>query len=217
MSAIHLCIDIQKGHPLAYPDLIGCWDNLKANISLLGQQLSQRGIKTVYVALEGGLVPFEEGVGLFKDTPAFTKQRLDEDARLLIDFPLSPNSLVAYKTTYSVHAESAIADYIFRNGYKKIILSGVAERVSTLFPEVHFCVTETAIDFRRAGYEVVIAADATDEGTLLEDRLSLEHRKKFHRRWGVKVNPISKIISDIDKANRPFGMRVFGFLKTMGR
>ena len=63
----------------------------------------------------------------------------------------SPGSLVS-KTAFSAAAEEAIRDRVAALGRKQLVICGT---------EAHVCVLQTALGFRRLGYEVFIVTDAS--------------------------------------------------------
>jgi nicotinamidase-related amidase len=220
MSVLHLCIDMQanyKNAAFSKP----AWDDLESATLSLIDRLKYRNIPTVYVHYSKKFTPFTKGVGQFRDTPPATKAVLMDSGKkfaLNSALPLTPVSLVAYKTEFSAFRESSIAHWIEKQGFSKIILSGVFEKhkqkkafetISNVFRRnsaESCCVSATARDFKRAGYDVIIAAEATQCG--IEGRkgfLPLEERNKNHERFGVKVTPVKELLSDLDKDFFRFG------------
>jgi nicotinamidase-related amidase len=220
MSVLHLCIDMQANYKNAAFSMPAWADLEGATLSLI-DHLKNRNIPTVYVHYSKKFTPFKKGVGHFRDTPPATKAILIDGGRkyaLNSTLPLTPLSLVAYKTEFSAYKEGAIARWIKARGFSKIILSGVFEKhkknnalenMSGIFGRKSIrkcCVSATARDLKRAGYDVIIAAEATQCG--IEGRkgfLPLEERKRNHERFGVKVTPVKELLSDMDKDFFQFG------------
>jgi nicotinamidase-related amidase len=214
MSILHLCVDMQeryKNTAFTKSD----WMDLEEKTLSLIDNLKSRDIPTVYVHYSKKFTPFKKGVGYLRDTPPATKAVLINSGithALNNALPLTPVSLVAYKNDYSVYKEFSIARWIEKQGFTKIILSGIfekhgkntfLEKLSGIFRRscaYECCVSITARDFRRAGYDVVIAAEATQCGIEgRKDFLPLEERRKNHRKLGVKVLPMRELLSDLDK------------------
>ena len=199
MSVIHLCIDMQIMGKIQFHSQE--WGYLKRKIVSLVKHLDDRKIPTVYVAYGRGFVPFANGVGYLKNTPPETNVVIQHQPWLGFDLPLKPDSLVAYKHSYSAYDESSIANYVKMNGFRTIILSGVFEGILTWD---RTCVSATAQGFgqqAQAGYDVVLAAEATHRGIpfINDDYRLLVDRKKFHKNLGSDVLPMTQLMANIDR------------------
>jgi nicotinamidase-related amidase len=203
---VHLCIDVQKGclEQVTYGVL--WWDSMRSNIRSLAGELTKRNVPTIYVAFAHS---FKGEVAEVAKMSAHNRLFLQKWPEAEIDFPLQSSDFIAFKTGYSARQEEAIAEHLKAMQASTVILSGLSEDGfynGQIDPK--FCVTQTAIDFRKAGYDVVIAAEATDQGTFAENKLTgyldFKHRENWHNRFGVAVQPIKQILSDLDQAQPSF-------------
>ncbi|MDR3448410.1 MAG: hypothetical protein P4M15_01440 [Alphaproteobacteria bacterium] len=223
MRAIHFCIDMQKNYPAERPHYSPWWGSVKRNITRLDHLLRERGIDTVYVAYgsSGHIEPFKQGVGMVKDMPLRSREVLDRHPDMMVDFDLPPTALLAFKNDFSLCHEPAISDYVRCNEISTIILSGIFEASEILhdqrkgIPEPHayygyygHCLSQTAWDFRLAGHEVVIAAEATQRGVEDSTYFSpLAKRRATHGTIGIKVNPVDEIMDSFDVVTRLHGRK----------
>ncbi len=111
-----------------------------------------------------------------------------ERAQLAIALP--PDAVVATKTDYSAGQSRPICEYVATVAPRRIILTGAWE--ATHDDHYGCCVTATAVDFRRAGYEVSIVAEATN--VKYERPSDLIRRRLVHRPHDVKVEPLAAIL-----------------------
>ena len=207
MTAIHLCIDFQAFYLTERPIYRAWWPKLRANIAVLADSLDSLGIRTVYVAYDESVWPWKDGV--------VRRDLLSEDlqAKADIDQPMAPSSLIAFKSDFSACLGSTICDYVKREGFSTIILSGLFEGDIKRFSDC--CITVTGCDFRQEGYDVVIAAEATERGipgAIDVDRellhSPLDERRHFHAQWDVAVDPIADLTAKFRRPSRvPYRQR----------
>ncbi len=206
MQAIHLSIDltdIEKRCHREWGFYASDWAQVEANTLTAAHELKNRNIETVYIGYDSVFVPFESGVGYFKDTPKETSDAMRDDKSLEFTLSMAPDTLVAYKRGYSAYKETAIAEWVERQGIKEIFISGVVE-MDSLFRVNKRCVSETARDLSEAGYRVTIVAEATHRGIKGSvDYLSLEKRKRNHSLLGVSVTPLEEILARLDAPAEP--------------
>lgn|GEM_PF-5459771 len=207
MSAIHFNLDFQKWYVMNRPGYKFWWGDLRLNINSAVRKFEAANIRTVFV-MHGGsihLPPMSNGIGLFQDVPKETLDILAQN-NLGVDFPMRPSSLVAFKNTYSAYQEHFIADYVRAGGFSTVILSGLFESASKKLSG-DFCVSKTARAFSHAGYEVLIAAEATQCGIrdCGNQYSPLKERNKIHARIGVKVMPVDDIVKHLSVPARPQG------------
>lgn len=69
------------------------------------------------------------------------------------------------KMTFSCAGHEAFLSRLERSGRRQIVLCGV---------ETHICVSQTALDLTRLGYQVHVAADAVSSRTLEKHKLGME-------------------------------------------
>jgi nicotinamidase-related amidase len=201
MSVVHLCIDVQRVYPEYFEHCGLWWDTMRSTIDGLINSLTARDVPTIYVAAANKFIGEVSELGHISRHNARILRAYPSNN---IDFPLEPQDLVAFKTGASACKESAIAQYLDSIGASRLILSGIYEDNfddNKLNPG--YCLTQTAVDFRKAGYEVTIAAEATNQGAYakqkLEGGLDLKQRIYGHNYFDVALRPIKQILADLDK------------------
>lgn len=189
MSALHLCIDMQvwELEKFSAPRR----QQFHAAVTETARQFQAYGTPTLYVAytdpLEGERDPVGNLLGDFRQIQQALLKR-DNRARLAIALP--PDAVAATKTDYSAGQSRPIRDFVAMLAPRQIILTGAWE--ATHDDDYGCCVTQTAIDFRRAGYEVSIVAEATN--VKYERPSDLVKRRLVHRPHGVRVDPLAAIL-----------------------
>ncbi|MDR3425286.1 MAG: isochorismatase family protein [Alphaproteobacteria bacterium] len=210
MKYVVFCLDFEKCYKRSRYWSDENWGALKGNIAILVDRLKPLNIPTVYFAHSETFVPLQKGVELFEAIPPKLKTRLARNNGLeAVDFDLPPDALFAVKKNYSAYQEKAIAKWLKTNGYSGVILCGLFEAGEEA--RNGYCVSETAHDLVKAGFDVIIAAEATDLGIKgNDDFLPLDKRREIHSRWGARIEPIKDIpaiiggpVSSIEVALRP--------------
>ena len=195
MKTLHLSVDLQNCFSLMRPGLLSCWGPVKEQTLLLDTALQKFDVPTASISFSFQFVPFEEGIGHYRDTPKETQAILDGNERVRFSMPVSPFSLVGYKTGCSAQRQTEIDGYVSRKGVKRLILSGFTEADTE--ETWGCCISQTARDFIDAGCEVIIAAEATHRGveSAVTEYRALTERQALHRKFGVDVAPIENILS----------------------
>ncbi len=205
MSIIHFIVDMQRCYANICPDYFRARGKLQQNICRLRNALNDQDILSVAVAYgtKEGFLPYPKGVGPRMHMPSRNQETLQRFPGADIDLLQSPDSLIAFKNHYSLYREPSIRDYVEREGYTTIILSGLTE--GDIAKKDYYCVSETAFDFAKAGYNVIIAAEATNRGLPEMTRYytSLEQRRDDHNAPGLRIMPIDEIMAGIDQRVRP--------------
>ncbi len=182
-SAVHLCVDFQKKYIVENPNTVW-WSNLRQNLQILRQRLKDEGIPTIDVIHCGKpfVHAFDQGVSRYSDISERTL-RFIVKSNLQTDLDWKKNSLIAIKNTCSVYKEPSIVEYIEDIGCGKIIVSGIHEGPEKTGLKGGFAVTQTAREFAKAGYEVVIVKEGTPRGlkSAPEWITPLRKRENFHK------------------------------------
>lgn len=192
MSALHLCIDMQVWEMKKFtPDDA---DSLRSAVTETAQRLETKSVQTLYVAFTDAFDvkcdPVGNVLGSFRMVQRALLKR-GKDA--LIDLFPPPNAIAATKMDYSAATARPIADYVTAMKPKHIILSGAWEATDQYYDTC--CLTKTAVDFRKAGYEVSIVAEATNAA--YKSSVSLADRQRLHRPHGVQVEPLAAIMKSL--------------------
>ena len=192
MSALHLCIDMQIWEMKKFTPENA--DSLRSAVTETAQKLEANGVQTLYVAFTDALEfkrdPVGNMLGSFRMVQTALLKRGKE---ALIDLFPSSNALAATKTDYSAASARPIADFVSSVKPKRIILSGAWEATDAYYDTC--CLTKTAVDFRKAGYEVSIVAEATN--ATLKPSVDLAERQRLHRPHGLKVDPLAAIMKSL--------------------
>ena len=91
------------------------------------------------------------------------------------------------KSTFSCWKEKKFVDRIEKLGIKRVILTGI---------ETHICVIQTAIDMKKAGYDVEVAVDCTGSRDKMQAEIGIERLKQE----GIKLASSEMIIYRLMKS-----------------
>ncbi len=192
MTALHLCIDMQVWELQKF--MPGHARSLRSAVAGATQRLEANGVQTLYIAFTDALDAAQDPVGnILSSFQSVQRALLSRGDGAQIDLQPPPNALAATKTDFSAAKAKPIADYVAARGTKRIFLSGAWEATNKDFTTC--CLTETAIDFRRAGYDVCIIAEATNAA--LKPSITLADRQRLHRPHGVKVESLAAIMKSL--------------------
>jgi nicotinamidase-related amidase len=208
---VHLLIDMQNCEKRHF--VSDEWAFLETAVVSVAEALEARNIPTIHVFRNANFMPFDQGVGLYEDTPWQTRAVLFKDHNAISTLPLTSSSLVFYKRTYSICQESSFLDYI--EPYDEVYLSGLKEMNGRSYKDLtHSCVSASAYQLSWLGKKATIVADATPCGNVEgEDFLSLDVRRNNHRKFegsgkfGIEVTPLKEILAGLDASPyRPYGV-----------
>lgn len=194
-DTIHLCIDVLEGYA-AYGGFGDWWGIMKFNIYSMVSALQRKGVKTAYVVYDPRLPPLKNGIDVLGSVPHDIRPFLAAPSNK-VDFDLTKHDLLAIKNKFSAGQVPEIMQYLRANNYKTVILSGVFE-AKNIWRTKRACVTATAKDLRRAGFNVVIAAETTQLGVPQSPYyFSLAARRFIHGLWRVPVLPVADIVTGV--------------------
>lgn len=208
LDALSFCIDLQVCEGMKFSPI---WQPLKQAALSFDADLFKLGVPTVYAAYSSGMgfKPFEEGVGLLKDTPWKTASVFACEDQVRFDVSLQPTSLVAFKNSYSIWNEPSIKTFIEESSFRTIILSGVLEGEYGMSKSDWFgcCLTASAMDLANAGYNVLIAQEITQKSfsDYEEEYSPIELRREFHQ--PAVVMPTKRILEAVGPERNVYGYR----------
>lgn len=192
MTALHLCIDMQIWEMKKFTPARA--DSFRSAVTETAQKLETNGVQTLYIAFTDSLDAKHDPVGnILGSFRAVQRTLLKRGKEAQFDLQPSPHALAATKTDYSASKAKPIFDFVAARNPKLIILSGAWEATSEHYETC--CLTETAVDFRRAGYAVTIAAEATNAA--LKPSMNLAKRQRLHRPHDVRVEPLAAIMKSL--------------------
>lgn len=212
-NAIFFNVDMQRCYePYFWPNK--GWAFLQANTSLLVDRFAAHNVPTVHVGYADDFLPFDNGVGLYKETPEENRKYMQDELGAQFTRPMKPNDYVAYKNVRSLGKEEAILNYISERDISTIYLSGIAEMAS-LANFRNCCVSLSADDLTGLGYDVVIVAEATNLGLKSTmNYLPLKTRKRLHKMTGADVMRMRDIFPELKSSClRPISQKIASYIK----
>lgn len=175
---------------------------LETNARLFEKALkTHTNVPVVHVAYAVGIESFKKGIGTVAEAPKTTQDLLKKVPFSFVQ-KLEPSSLVATKGQPSLAKEPTIKIFLANNrNIKTIVLGGVNEGWDNLQGS---CLTETAVDLAKMGYDVIIPSEVTNLGLRskefhrpLEDRAA--YFASLHK--NISVKPADEILRDLAQKN----------------
>jgi nicotinamidase-related amidase len=176
MSALLLCIDAYRDPKMS--------DEFYHNIARVVRHGKQRGLPAVFVTFAVRIRDCNCVMRL-GDMDQENQNHVLRDPLFGLPFALTRNDLVALKNGLS--AFHATHSFAAKHAVRQVILTGQAEGM---------CIAFTAKDYARHGYDVAIAAEATDSG--VSDHWTIEQREAFFRDDPIRIAPSQVLFEEID-------------------
>lgn len=187
-TTLHLRIDEQERY--IDPERLW-WEQMVENGTRAIAKLGTLGIDTIHVAFLKKKIAALSKVTRWGAVPAAIQKAID------FDRPLSSSALVVLKQHYSAAKNPDLLRYLKEAGYETLLLSGLYEKPPGDSDIFSCCVSMSARDFRKEGFNVAILSNTTD--CLVYD---LRARQITHDEWDVKVLPPQEIYAGFSK-HRP--------------